>query len=310
MHDLSALINRVKKNQRILGAWARQHNFDCYRLYERDIPELTFIIDRYGDHAVIYDLFDDYSPTKPPAQADTIAALAAALGLGADHIHYKERRRMAVTDQYARLASSEERLALNEGNRKYLINLKDYLDTGLFLDHRPLREEFQTKDMGKFLNLFCYTGSVSVAAALGGAKTTSVDMSKNYVDWAEDNFQINAIDRSGHAFIRDDVIKFLKTPGNMQSSFDTIFLDPPTFSSSKKMDGTFDVSRDHDQLIDQCMQFLKPTGTLYFSCNFSKFRLNDRINKRYAVEDISEATIPKDFRNRKIHVCYTIKANR
>lgn len=310
MHDLTAFINRVKKNQRILAAWARQNQYDCFRLYERDIPELLFIVDRYGDHIVVYDQYDDYSVTKPPLQVDTIAALAEALAIPVEHIHYKERRRMAVTDQYVRLAATEERITVNEGSRKYLINLKDYLDSGLFLDHRTLRDEFQKKAAGHFLNLFCYTGSVSVAAALGGAKTTSVDMSKNYIDWAEDNFRLNTIHSSDHTFIRDDVVQFLKTPGEMQASFDTIFLDPPTFSNSKKMSGSFDVVRDHDLLIDQCMQFLKPAGTLYFSCNFSKFRLNDRVNKRYTVQDVSVATIPRDFRNRKIHVCYIIQNNK
>jgi 23S rRNA (cytosine1962-C5)-methyltransferase/23S rRNA (guanine2445-N2)-methyltransferase / 23S rRNA (guanine2069-N7)-methyltransferase len=307
MHDLSALQNRVKKNQRSLASWARQHGIECYRLYERDIPELRYIVDRYGERAVIYDKYDQYNEADAPEPAAATAAVAEALGIAPSEIYFKERRRMPGAAQYEKLAGSNSRIPVNEGKRKYLVNLVDYLDTGLFLDHRPMRDRFQSANAGRLLNLFCYTGSVSVAAALGGAVTTSIDMSNSYIAWAQDNFTLNGLDPSGHTFIREDVLKVLKNPGSMRRSFDTVFLDPPTFSNSKKMAGSFDVQRDHPQLIDQTMQLLARNGVLYFSCNRSKFRLSDPTAKKYNIRDITEETIPRDFRNRHIHVCYEIR---
>jgi 23S rRNA (cytosine1962-C5)-methyltransferase/23S rRNA (guanine2445-N2)-methyltransferase / 23S rRNA (guanine2069-N7)-methyltransferase len=213
---------------------------------------------------------------------------------------------MSGDAQYEKLAGSGDRFSVQEGPRSYYVNLTDYLDTGLFLDHRPLRNQFQKGCSGRFLNLFCYTASVSVAAALGGAATTSVDMSNRYLAWAEDNFQLNGIDPTKHHFVREDALKFLSSPGPLRKSFQTIFLDPPTFSNSKKMTGAFDVQRDHSGLIDQAMQFLAPDGKLFFSCNRHKFRIDPAMMQRYVVRDISDASIPRDFRNRRVHVCFEI----
>lgn len=317
MHDLSALQNRIRKNQRALAAWVKQHGYECHRLYERDIPELRYIVDRYGAHVVIYDKYDDHNAREAPEPAQVTAAVAEALSVEPTCIHFKERRRMPGANQYEKLSGTNARLTVKEGSRKYYVNLTDYLDTGLFLDHRPIRDRLQKQNAGRFLNLFCYTASVSVAAALGGATCTSIDMSNSYIAWAQDNFSLNGLDPKAHNFIREDVLKFLKAPGQhlqrgerqFLQSFDTIFLDPPTFSNSKKMDGSFDVQRDHQQLIDQTMQLLSDGGVLYFSCNRSKFRMSEHTAKKYAVKDITEATIPKDFRNRAIHVCFEIRKN-
>jgi 23S rRNA (guanine2445-N2)-methyltransferase / 23S rRNA (guanine2069-N7)-methyltransferase len=197
-------------------------------------------------------------------------------------------------------------MSVREGEPRYLVNLVDYLDTGLFLDHRPLRLMFARTPHARLLNLFCYTASVSVAAAWAGASTTSVDLSSTYLDWARENFKINELSLDRHRFVRADARVFLAEGPGGEALYDAIFLDPPTFSNSKKMKGSFDVQRDHGVLIDHALRFLAPGGTLYFSTNRRRFHLDERFGRRpgMAVTDCTESTIPEDFRDRKIHRCF------
>ncbi len=310
MHDLVALANRLGKNFKQRKKWAERQSVEAYRVYECDIPELRYIIDVYLDRAVVYDklrLNDD----PVASETELAAAVATALGFPAENIHLKLRRRMPGAEQYQKLASVGNYFTVREESSRYLVNLTDYLDTGLFLDHRPLRREFRRLlKVPRFLNLFCYTGSVSVAAAAAGARTTNVDMSNSYIDWAQRNFAANGLDDAGHEFIREDALRFLEDGLLGREPFDVIFLDPPTFSNSKKMRQTFDVQRDHRVLIDRAMKFLKPEGMLYFSTNRGRFHLEPALAKTYEVEDITERTIPEDFRDKKIHRCFTLSRPR
>ena len=194
---------------------------------------------------------------------------------------------------------------MSEGSAKLMVNLYDYLDTGLFLDHRPLRLRFDKLDKGtRFLNCFCYTATASVHAALAGALTTNVDLSNTYLSWAEDNFRLNQLDVSRHQFIQYDCLEWLNVTTDR---FDVIFLDPPSFSNSKRMTNTLDIQRDHESLISAAMKLLSPKGTLYFSTNFRQFKLSPVIGDDYDVRDISAETIDLDFkRNVRIHQCFVI----
>ncbi len=187
------------------------------------------------------------------------------------------------------------------------MNLWDYLDTGLFLDHRPIRYQLtKGKHQGRLLNLFCYTGSISVAAAKAGMETYNVDMSRTYIDWAQENFLANELDPADHEFVQEDALQFLANPG-MCGEFDMIFLDPPTFSNSKRMEGDFDVERDQVKLVQQAAKLLKSSGVLYFSNNKRKFRLDSALSKEFKIKDISADTIPQDFHDQKIHHCFEIR---
>jgi 23S rRNA (cytosine1962-C5)-methyltransferase/23S rRNA (guanine2445-N2)-methyltransferase / 23S rRNA (guanine2069-N7)-methyltransferase len=194
---------------------------------------------------------------------------------------------------------------ITEGPAHFIINLTDYLDTGIFLDHRPLRKIIYKNSQNKnVLNLFSYTGTISVMAALGGGKVWSVDLSNSYTNWAYDNFRLNNITFADHHFITEDTFTFLKESTDL---FDLIILDPPTFSNSKKFEGTLDIQRDHEKLIELCISRLTNAGTLYFSNNLRTFKLNPNLFEKYYIKDISLKTIPADFRDTKIHQCFEIK---
>jgi len=314
MHDLSALANRLKKVHRTRRSWAKQQGVEAYRLYEMDIPELRYIVALYGTDAVLYDKRGSYDEEDPQLDEEVAATVGEALGLPREKVHFKKRRRLRTDDgpgQYEKLGESGQRFEVKEGAARYLVNLDDYLDTGLFLDHRPLRLQFQKLPPGiRFLNLFCYTGAVSIAAAVAGAKTTSIDMSSTYLEWAAANFRANGLDPNAHRLERHDALAFCDRGPAKGENYDVIFLDPPTFSNSKKMQTTWDVQRDHAALIERTMRFLAPTGVLYFSTNRQRFGLDESVAAKYQVEDITEQTIPDDFRNRKIHHCFTVRWQR
>ena len=217
----------------------------------------------------------------------------------------KQRKQQKGQEQYEKLEQAECKLVVREGQAKYMVNLSDYLDTGLFLDHRPLRLSFASMPKAtRFLNCFCYTATASVQAALAGALTTNVDLSNTYLKWAEENFRLNKIDVSRHQFIQYDCIEWLKAT---RDTFDVIFLDPPSFSNSKRMQGTLDIQRDHEALIASARRLLTPGGILYFSTNLRQFKLCADLLADKAVEDISAKTIDLDFkRNQKIHHCFKI----
>ncbi|MBV4494560.1 bifunctional 23S rRNA (guanine(2069)-N(7))-methyltransferase RlmK/23S rRNA (guanine(2445)-N(2))-methyltransferase RlmL [Pseudomonas sp. SWRI12] len=302
--------NRLQKNLKTLSKWAKREGVDCYRVYDADMPEYSMAIDLYHDwvHVQEYVAPKSIDPEKASARLfDALAAIPQALNVDKSRVVIKRRERQSGTKQYERQSAQGKFTEVNEGGVKLLVNLTDYLDTGLFLDHRPMRLRIQKEAAGKrFLNLFCYTATASVHAAKGGARsTTSVDLSKTYLDWARRNLSLNGFSDKNR-LEQGDVMAWLEAS---RDEYDLIFIDPPTFSNSKRMEGVFDVQRDHVQLLDLAMARLAPGGVLYFSNNFRKFQLEDNLGERYAVEEITAKTIDPDFaRNGKIHRAWKIMA--
>ena len=300
--------NRLQKNLKTLGKWARREGVDCYRVYDADMPEYALAIDLYHDWVHVQEYAPPRTIDADKAQArlfDALAAIPQALGVDKSKVVIKRRERQSGTKQYERQASQGTFTEVSEGGVKLLVNLTDYLDTGLFLDHRPLRLRIQREAGGKrFLNLFCYTATASVHAAKGGARsTTSVDLSKTYLDWARRNLSLNGFSDK-QRLVHGDVMEWLRED---DGQYELIFIDPPTFSNSKRMEGVFDVQRDHVELLDLAMARLAPGGVLYFSNNFRKFELDESVQARYAVEEITGETLDPDFaRNPKIHRAWRI----
>lgn len=300
--------NRLEKNLKKLKPWADRQKIEAYRLYDRDIPEYPFIVDIYKNHYLVHDKSDPIKDKDKNHLPHVIEALKAIFECQDEHIVVKKRERQEGLQQYEKLGTKNETFTVRESQAVLKVNLYDYLDTGLFLDHRPMRQKvFKTAKDKKFLNLFCYTGSVSVFAALAGAHTVSVDMSQTYLKWAQDNFQLNDLDPAAHTFVNANVLEWLKLQKG-HAAYDIIFLDPPTFSNSKKMEDSFEVERDQEFLIDACMSMLNAGGVLYFSNNKRKFKLSDKVSAQYHVKEITEESIPQDFHDKKIHNCFQITA--
>ena len=308
--------NRLRKNLDSLGRWARREDVDCFRVYDADMPEYAFAIDVYGngpgDRRVCV---QEYAAPPTVAEervrtrrAEAVSVLPEVLGLDDERIWFRTRRRQKGADQYGKVAEEKEFHEVREGGLRFLVNFDDYLDTGLFLDHRLTRARLRDLAGGRrFLNLFGYTGSATVYAAAGGASsTTTVDLSRAYLDWARRNLELNGFDGRDHVLVQADALEWLR--GAPAAAWDLIFLDPPTFSNSKKMAGTLDVQRDHVDLLTATARLLAPGGVLVFSTNFSRFDLDVGALPGLGVEDISRATIPKDFeRNPKIHRCFLVR---
>ena len=308
--------NRLKKNLKKLSSWAKQNRITCYRVYDADLPEYAVAVDIYqADQTWV--VVQEYEPPKSIDQhkadqrlAGLLAEIPRVLGVNRDQVFLKIRRKQKSTDQYEKHGDQGRFHIIEEGGCKLLVNFEDYLDTGLFLDHRPIRLLIQKQAKGKrFLNLFAYTGSATVHAAMGGAKsTTTVDMSNTYINWAKKNMALNA-NEGTHEFIQADCLEWLATEAQLANrQYDLIFLDPPTFSNSKRMEAVFDIQIDHVQLINNAISLLSPGGVLYFSTNFRRFKIDKLALSDLIVEDISAATIPEDFaRNPKIHYCWRIQ---
>ena len=311
--------NRLKKNARKLNNWLKQSGVSCYRLYDADMPEYAVAVDIYNDAVHVQEYAPPTDIDEQQANKHLTEVRQALDQLYPDSskkLFLKERRRQKGDNQYQRQSSYQREnnrskdnavFTVLEGAAKFEINLVDYLDTGLFLDHRPVRQMMAKMAKGKrFLNLFCYTGAATVHAALGGAKSSlSIDMSNSYLDWAGRNFSLNNMDEERHELLREDCLEWL---AKGKGEYDLIFLDPPTFSNSKKMDSVLDIQRDHPQLIQQAMGILAPGGTLVFSNNFRKFSMDDSMLEEYKVENITDKTLDPDFqRNRKIHNCWLIQ---
>ncbi|MEN1835109.1 bifunctional 23S rRNA (guanine(2069)-N(7))-methyltransferase RlmK/23S rRNA (guanine(2445)-N(2))-methyltransferase RlmL [Pseudomonas lijiangensis] len=300
--------NRLQKNLKQMSKWVRREGIDCYRVYDADMPEYSLAIDLYHDwvHVQEYAAPKSIDPEKASARLfDALAAIPQALNIDKSRVVIKRRERQSGTRQYERQSAQGQFQEVSEGGVKLLVNLTDYLDTGLFLDHRPMRMRIQREAAGKrFLNLFSYTATASVHAAKGGARsTTSVDLSKTYLDWARRNLSLNGFSDKNR-LEQGDVMAWLQA---CREEYDLIFIDPPTFSNSKRMEGIFDVQRDQVELIDLAMARLAPGGVLYFSNNFRKFVLDENLAQRYAVEEITAQTIDQDFaRNSKIHRAWKI----
>ncbi|MFI8479307.1 bifunctional 23S rRNA (guanine(2069)-N(7))-methyltransferase RlmK/23S rRNA (guanine(2445)-N(2))-methyltransferase RlmL [Pseudomonas sp. NPDC078700] len=302
--------NRLQKNLKQQGKWARKEGVECYRLYDADMPEYALAVDIYGDwvHVQEYAAPRSIDPEKAQARLfDALAAIPQALNVDKSKVIIKRRERQSGTKQYQRQNAQGQFMEVIEGDVKLLVNLTDYLDTGLFLDHRPLRLRIQREAAGKrFLNLYCYTATASVHAAKGGARsTTSVDLSKTYLDWARRNLSLNGFSDK-NKLEQGDVMAWLEEDRN---EYELIFIDPPTFSNSKRMEGIFDIQRDHVALLDLAMARLASGGVLYFSNNFRKFVLDETLTARYNVEEITASTLDPDFaRNSKIHRAWRITA--
>jgi len=303
------LANRLQKNMQHLKKWTKREGISCYRVYDADLPEYAYAIDLYNDYAVLQEYTAPASIDVRKAEKRSLEVrqvVPVALGIAPDKLVVKQRKQQKGTAQYQKIDQSRHMMMVQEGRARLNVNLYDYLDTGLFLDHRPLRMRFAALPAGtRFLNLFCYTGTASVHAALAGAITTNVDLSNTYLKWAEENFRLNQINTARHQFIPYDCLVWLKV---CSDKFDVIFLDPPSFSNSKSMTETLDVQRDQVALIDDAMALLAPGGLLYFSTNLRQFKLAPEIAERYVVKNISAETIDLDFkRNQKIHQCYLIR---
>ncbi len=302
------LINRLKKNLRKINNWLKTKEANAFRLYDRDIPDIPYIIDIYDCFAVVYEKGKTNVPEELRLQNQENITQALQELFELKEVFFKLRKSNKGNEQYTKQTKWDERHLLhtvNENQALFEINLTDYLDTGLFLDHRPLRKIVRNKtQVQKCLNLFCYTGSISVMAALAGAQVTSVDLSNTYLKWAMRNFSLNQLNPGEHHFVKADILDYLD---ELKDKFDLIILDPPSFSNSKSMQKTLDIQRDHASLIKKCIKVLSPNGTLYFSTNKRGFKLDQEIEENYNVTDITKKSIPIDFRDAKIHQCFEIK---
>ncbi len=353
--------NRLRKNLQRLEPWAMREQIECFRVYDADMPEYAFAIDLYG-RAVRHVYVQEYAAPKSVNQEsarerrrEALAVLPEVLAVPVAHVHSRVRKPQKGSEQYekrdnpsgrratqgayradpperfagqsARFAGQSERVVVQEGGLKFWVNFRDYLDTGLFLDHRIVRARLREWAKGAdFLNLFCYTGSATVYAAAGGARSSaSVDLSNTYLEWAQENLLLNGIidgggriDREGridggfgsarHRLYRADCLQWLEEQEPMGARFDLIFVDPPTFSNSKRMDGVLDVQRDHVGMIRRSLKLLRPDGRLVFSTNYTRFKLDAESLADLAVDDLTVQTIPKDFaRHARIHRCFSVR---
>ncbi len=303
------LFNRLRKNGKHLRRWLDREDIQAYRLYDRDLPEFNVAVDIYGDQVLVQEF-------KAPSSVDpekarqrrqwAVTATRAALGVHREQVHLRTRERQKGRDQYRKLNNQNRYQVVREGRAHLLVNLDDYLDTGLFLDHRPMRLRIAEEAAGKrFLNLFAYTGAATVQALAGGARrAVTVDTSRRYLDWAACNLALNGFASDRHPLVRADAQAWLD---DCKEQFDLVFCDPPTFSNNKGRDD-FVVQEHHGDLIRRIMKRLEPGGVLYFSCNYRRFELEESLRRWYAVEDLTAWSLPEDFRrNGAIHHCYAIR---
>lgn len=302
--------SRLLKRARHLRRWPSRRGITCFRLYERDIPEIPLVVDRYEDHLQIseYERPHDRDPARHRQWLELMQQTAAdALDVPFEQTHLKFRDR--ENRQYEKVHHQRQLIEVHEGGLNFLVNLTDYMDTGLFLDHRQTRQMVRDEADGKrFLNLFAYTGSFTVYAAAGGAVTsTSVDLSKNYLDWAQRNLRANRLAGPQHDFFVEDTIEFLKQAAANVQRYDLCVVDPPTFSNSKQTDRDWDVQSQHVELLNRIAQVMTSTGVVYFSTNFRRFRFDQAELDGYnEVREISKQTVPEDFRNKRIHRCWRL----
>ncbi|MDO4997795.1 MAG: class I SAM-dependent methyltransferase [Neisseria sp.] len=312
MTDFSPFANRLGKNIKHLMKWAKRNQIEAWRIYDKDIPQFPFAVDVYGEciHLQEYDTGWLMQPEEYEEWlAGVIESIVFVTGFEKNSIYLKRRERQKGEKQYEKTGQQGEDFVVREQGRQFWVNLAKYLDTGLFLDHRPTRKRVGELAAGKrFLNLFAYTGSFSVYAATGGAiASETVDLSNTYLDWAKRNFELNGVDLEKHKIVRADVFQYLQTAAAEQKQFDLIVMDPPSFSNSKKMLDILDVQRDQAKLIDGAMKLLSADGILFFSNNLRSFELDETLCQRYAIKDISKHSVPEDFRNKKIHQCWEIR---
>lgn len=298
---MDMLGNRVRKNARHLGKWARREGVTCWRVYDRDIPEIPLTVDRYEDALVIndYRAFDREDADEWLDAA--VAAVTSALAPGEVFVKHRERlAHRGAGQQYERQGDHGAWRIVGEGGHRFRVNLSDYVDTGLFLDHRITRARVAAEPARTMLNLFGYTGAFSVYAAAAGMQTTTVDLSNTYLEWAGENLALN---RLAGELVRADAREFLADARRARRRWDVVVVDPPTFSNSKRMDGTWDVQRDHVSLLGDVLAVCG--GAVWFSTNRRRFQL-ELADPALAISDMTRATIPPDFRDPKIHHAYRI----
>ena len=304
--------NRLTKVYRHISKQARRQGITCYRIYDHDLPEFALCIERYGDNLYLAEYKRKFEMAEAEHDAwleECIVLICDVLQMPVENVFIKERQRKpGRLGQYQRVATDGANFVEEEAGLKFKVNLSDYLDTGLFLDHRitrgMVRDEAKDK---RVLNLFCYTGSFSVYAAAGGAaEVTSVDLSKTYLQWAEENMRLNDFfNEKKHHFIHADVKQYLDTLA--PASFDLVVMDPPTFSNSKRMKDFLDIQRDHAELLNKTLQALAPGGVVYFSTNYRKFELNNEMINTPDIKDITRATTPFDFEGKLFRYCFKLK---
>ncbi len=306
----SPLKNRIRKNYRHVRKWAKRSNTNCFRIYDRDIKEYPLAIDFYaGNFCVHYFSYNPDSDEPPTELKNEIEELLfSVFNTSLDFIYWRTRVRRKKTEQYEKTGEEEQFFKVLEYGATFKVNLIDYLDTGLFLDHRETRQLIAVRSKGKrLLNLFAYTCSFSVHAALAGATfTKSVDMSNTYTDWGRDNFHLNNCSSQNNEIVRADCLKFLSEEIYSGTKYDIIIIDPPTLSRSKKMDQLFDIQLDYIGLIKGALLLLSKQGSLFFSTNSRKFTFQDSLFEGCLIKEISKKTIPLDFHNQKIHRCWEI----
>jgi 23S rRNA G2069 N7-methylase RlmK/C1962 C5-methylase RlmI len=301
---------RLTKRVRHLRRWPKQ-GITCYRLYEADIPEVPLVVDRYEDclHIAEFSRPTERTPAEHADWLDLMLRTAAEVTeVPAENVFLKRRERQRGTAQYERLDAPQHAITAQEGGLRFEVNLSNYLDTGLFLDHRITRGMVRAAAAGKrFLNLFAYTGSFSAYAAAGGAaETVTVDLSNTYLDWARRNMALNGFTGPNHDFVRDDAMHFLESRRG-RASFDLAVVDAPTFSNSKALDDYWDIQRNHVALLNRLAELMTPGGTIFFSTNFRRFKLAEAELAGLSIREISRQTVPPDFRNRRIHRCWRME---
>ncbi len=312
--------NRITKNHKHLSRWSRRESVQCYRVYDADLPDYSVAVDLYqGDKLWVHVQEYEAPSTVDPKKArwrlrEIITVLSELFKVPEEQLFLKMRSRQRGDSQYEKLAENYNFHEVTEGASKLLVNFEDYLDTGLFLDHRLIRMRLERECRDKtFLNLFGYTGAATVHAAAGGAlSTTTVDMSRTYLAWAKRNMHLNGFTGENHQYLQVDCLEWLKgTQRNREQTWDVIFVDPPTFSNSKRMQSDFDLQRDHVFLIRKAMELLSPGGRLFFSNNARRFKLGSSELDLFEVKDITPSTIDEDFkRNNRIHQCWEIRHQR
>lgn len=316
----AAFANRLRKDYRHLSKWARREDVTCWRVYDADLPDFAVAVDLYdcadGVRRVVVSEYEAPREIDPVSASvrltQAVAAVAEVLQLPPAEVRLKVRRRQRGEAQYERLAQSGAFHEVREDGARLLANFDDYLDTGLFLDHRLTRG--LVADLSKertLLNLFCYTAAATVRAAVAGARASvSVDLSNTYLEWARRNLQLNGLDTAAHRLVRADARAWLDTAATTDERFDVVFCDPPSFSTSTSMDGTLDVQRDHVQLVKAAASVLADGGTVVFSTNLRRFRIDTEALavEGLDVEDVTDATLPPDFaRNPRIHRCFLVR---
>ncbi|MCB8945085.1 MAG: class I SAM-dependent methyltransferase [Ardenticatenaceae bacterium] len=309
------LANRLRKRQKHLSKWARRSGVTCYRLYDRDIPEYPCVVDWYEGEVVVW-LYertrDETADQQAAFRTHTLDEIQAGLDVQLGQIFIKERAvQKGLDSQYEKVGAAQAVRIVQENGLNFEVNLSDYLDTGLFLDHRPTRQMVRERAKGqRVLNLFAYTGSFTVYAIAGGARqTTTVDLSQTYCLWAERNWQHNGFTTNAHhRILAEDCLQFLQDAAKRREKYDIIVCDPPTFSNSKKMaQASFAVDRDQVDLLRACGRLLAPQGELFFSNNSRQFKLDEKtLSSNFQIRDITAQTIPEDFRNGRIHQCWLL----